>query len=346
MKRVFIVLAILVAILGAIVLMPSILPDGQEIKSARVLEVNPDDRPKGMTWIEGGNFSMGSNDWLASKDEQPVHLVKVEGFWMDEAEVTVAAFDSFVRATGYLTEAEQIRTPDKLKMIWPSGLAWTDTITKPGSFVAVQKNNSLTWQWVSAASWRSPLGPGSAAQPQEAVSHITWNDAIAYCAWAGSRLPTEAEWEYAAMAGRTIASLPWSSGKQITIDSIQAVAGGILSQASLVKKYTSNAWKLYDMAGNVQEWCADWYSDKYYATIKDVLAQDNPLGPSESTLKSPYKRVTKGGDFTSSGPNYKECRPSARAACFPAFAANNIGFRTVMSSPMWEAKKVLAAVNN
>lgn len=343
MKRIVIAFSVLIAVLAALVLMPSILPDGQEVKPAPVLEVSPQNRPAGMVWIEGGLFTMGSDERYAAPDEKPAHLVKVEGFWMDAHEVTVAAFDSFVRATNYRTAAEQVRLASDLKKSWPKGLPFIDSIRQPGSFVAQLITGKVEWKWITGANWRQPLGPGSAADPQEPVRHISWNDAIAYCAWQGTRLPTEAEWEFAAIAGRNINDLPWVRASNSIADSLQAVLNSATPNGvKRVKQYLPNPWKLYDMAGNVQEWCADWYSANYYKTNYDVLALNNPLGPAEPSAGLQPERVVKGGDYTCAGPKYLAARPSARASLPPDFTASTTGFRTVMSAPMWDAKKALA----
>lgn len=338
MKRLLFGLTAVLALAAAYFFMPSILPDGQEVKSIQPLEVNPDDRPKGMRWIEGGPFTMGSDDALAAPDERPAHLVKVDGFWMDEHEVTVAAFDSFVRATGYKTEAELPRTADQWKACWPEEAAYDVTANDAaGSFIAITSGKNTIWKWTAEANWRQPLGPGSTANPAHPVQHISWNDAIAYSAWQGSRLPTEAEWEYAALAGRDSMLSAW--GKTIPAKP-EAVVGKANVQP--VKSYNPNPWQLYDMAGNVAEWCGDWYDARFYEGLGNAVALQNPLGPIADSTKKLTKRVIKGGDYLTVGPAFTACRPAARAAMQPSFSGSTTGFRTIMTAPMWEAKKVLS----
>jgi len=338
MKRIFLGLAALLALAAAYFFMPSILPDGQQVKPVQSLEVDPDDRPHGMLWVEGGAFSMGSNDDLANADEQPAHLVKVDGYWIDEHEVTVAAFDSFVRATGYKTEAEIPRSAGQWQACWPAATPFdAKAANTAGSFIATASGDTKHWQWTQGASWRHPLGPASTAQPTHPVQHISWNDAIAYCAWQGSRLPSEAEWEYAALAGRDSMRSAW--GKNTPEKPAAAVA---LSAVQPVKSFAANPWRLYDLDGNVAEWCGDWYDARYYKGMGNAVAVQNPLGPSADSSKQLTKRVLKGGDYLAAGPDFSSCRPSARSAMHPSFSGSTTGFRTIMTAPMWEAKKVLS----
>lgn len=337
MKRILVALLVLIAIAGSYFFWPSFLPYRQLIKEDQILQFDSANGPNGKVWIEGGLFTMGSQDEYAQPDEQPAHLVAVDGFWMDQQEVTVALFDSFVRATGYKTEAELPRNEAQLKACWPEETPFDSrSINTPGSFVGVMVGNTLQWQWVVGANWRHPQGGSSVASPTNPVQHISWNDAIAFCGWQGSRLPTEAEWEYAALAGR---------------DSAQPERGGIMpdkttaalavAQVQPVRSTAPNAWRLYDMAGNVAEWCGDWYDANYYKGLNNAVALQNPLGPTSDSILLLTKRVLKGGHYLSAGPVYYTYRPSAKAAANPSFASSTTGFRTIMSAYMWEAKKVL-----
>jgi formylglycine-generating enzyme len=256
-----------------------------------------------MVFIKGGTFTMGTDDGFPF--EGPAHKVEVGSFWMDEHEVTVAEFDRFVKATGYKTEAEKY--------------GWAGVFDgKRGS-----------WGKADGADWRHPDGPKSKAEPAEPVCQVSWNDAVAYVKWAGKRLPTEAEWEYAAGAGH-FRLYPWGDefrpkGKlmantwQGTFPKKDTGADGYLNRAP-VGKFPPNAFGLYDMSGNVWEWCADNFDRDYYASSPSV----NPKGPPAGEEK-----VLRGGSWMCSENYCQGYRVAARSHTSADSGLNNLGFRCV-----------------
>jgi sulfatase modifying factor 1 len=311
--------------------------------------------PPGMVWIPGGEFTMGTDGQLGWADEKPAHRVRVDGFWMDQTDVTNAQFRAFVDATGYVTTAEkpvdveeilrQSRPgtpkppPDKLL---PGSLVFQPT-TKPVDDLG---DVSQWWHWTPGANWRHPEGPGSSLDGRDnhPVVQVSWDDATAYAKWAGKRLPTEAEWEFAARGG--LDNKPYAWGDDAPSDtSIHAniwqgefpykntAADGYV-RTSPVKSFAPNGFGLYDMAGNVWQWCSDWYQvDLYRKRAKQGVAV-NPQGPEKSfDPRQPFSplRVQKGGSFLCSDSYCTRYRPSARHGCTPDTGMSHIGFRCVLT---------------
>ncbi len=256
----------------------------------------------GMLLIPGGTFLMGTNDGMPY--EAPAHEVKLESFWMDAHEVTVAEFAQFVAATGFKTEAERF--------------GW--------SGVFDMKNGK--WTRIDGANWRAPEGHGSQTIPNEPVTQVSWNDANEYARWSGKRLPTEAEWEYAARGGLEGKEYSWGdelrpAGKPVanwwqgTFPERNTKEDGFLMRAS-VKSFKPNGYGLYDMAGNVWEWCADWYADDYYSQSP----RENPTG-----VVSGVERVMRGGSFLCAGNFCTNYRVAGRSHSTPDTGLNNVGFR-------------------
>jgi formylglycine-generating enzyme required for sulfatase activity len=234
---------------------------------------------KGMIWINTGTFIMGADNKQASPDEYPKHKVTVSGFWMDVTEVTNAEFAQFVKATGYITTAERKPDWNELKKQLPPGTekpADSDLVAASLVFKspkqAVELNDySQWWAWKKGANWKHPHGPGSTIKGKDnyPVVHISWYDAVAYCKWAGKRLPTEAEWEWAARGGLQNKIYPWGD-EPIDQGKVKANTwqGHFPDKNTLRDKFyglapaasfAANGYGLYDMAGNAWEWCADYY---------------------------------------------------------------------------------------
>ena len=242
---------------------------------------------QGMVRIPAGEFFMGADNEQAGKDEYPKHKVMVDGFWMDKTEVTNAQFARFVKATGYVTTAGQVPDWQELKKsLRPGTPRPPDDVMVPGSMVFNPPNRpvpldnwQIWWKWVPGADWRHPIGPGSSIAGLEdyPVVHISWYDANAYANWAGKRLPTEAEWEWAARGALADNIYPWGNEHietgakkanfwQGNFPMFDAAEDGFKGP-SPVKSFPPNSYGLHDMAGNVWEWCADWYHSEYYNMV-------------------------------------------------------------------------------
>jgi formylglycine-generating enzyme len=310
--------------------------------------------PPAMVWIPEGPFLMGTNDKESFPNERPAHLVQVQGFWMDEHDVTNAEFSEFAEATGYVTTAERKVDWEDLKKELPPGTPKpNDSALGPGALVFTPTSGpvplddlSAWWRWVHGANWRHPEGPQSSIQGREnhPVVQVSWNDAVAYAQWAGKRLPTEAEWEFAARGGLEAKRYVWGDefkpGGKYMADTWQGIfpvrdsgEDGFIG-TSPVGSFPANGYGLYDMAGNVWQWCSDWYraDSNMEAASKNVCR--NPVGPAESyDPGDPYapKRVVKGGSFLCN-PDYCESyRPSARRGTPPDTGSSHTGFRCVIS---------------
>ncbi len=307
---------------------------------------------KGMVWIGGGRFSMGADGELARPDEYPKHPVRVDGFWMDQTEVTNAQFAAFVAATGYVTTAERAPDWEELKKQLPPGTPRPpDSVLVASSlvFTAPVRPVSLRdygqwWRWQQGADWRHPEGPRSSIRGKDRhpVVHVSWEDARAYCRWAGKRLPTEAEWEWAARGGRPEAVYPWGNepvekGRpkantwQGRFPDYNTRQDGYATSAP-VKSFPPNGYGLYDMAGNVWEWCQDYYRPDYYQALHQQGEAHNPTGPAsgfdpqEPTVP---KRVQRGGSFLCHDSYCASYRASARMKASPDTGLSHAGFRCV-----------------
>lgn len=306
---------------------------------------------KGMVWIPQGEFLMGADNAQARSDEYPKHQVKVKGFWMDTHEVTNAQFRKFVEATGYITTAEKKPDWEELKKQLPPGTPKPpDEVLVPSSLVfsppeePIELNNAAQWwQWVAGADWQHPEGPQSNIDGKDnyPAVHISWDDAVAYAKWAGKRLPTEAEWEWAARGGKPNTIYPWGNenidGGQVKANSWQ---GQFPNQntnkdqfygLAPIKSFPANAYGLYDMAGNVWEWCQDWYHTSYYKTAGHN--SNNPQGPSASydpAEPTVPKKVVRGGSFLCNDSYCSGYRVAARMKSSPDTGLSHTGFRCVM----------------
>ena len=313
------------------------------------------DDNSGMIWIEGGTYLMGGEGKLALPREFPKHEVSVDGFWMDATEVTNAQWKEFVEATGYVTVAERKPDWEELKKQAPPGTPKPpDDVLVAGSMIfnppdyAVDLNDfTQWWAWQPGADWKHPEGPGSNIDGKDAhpVVHICWFDAVAYCKWAGKRLPTEAEWEWAARGGLSDKTYPWgdehveaglpkANSWQGSFPYSNSEDDGFYSTAP-VKSFEPNNFGLYDMAGNVWEWTSDWYHPGYYQQQADAGPQNNPQGPAESyDPNEPFapKRTQRGGSFLCNDSYCASYRVSARMPGSPDTGMPHVGFRCVRSA--------------
>lgn len=305
-----------------------------------------------MIWIEAGTFVMGADNKQGRSDEYPTHQVGVDGCWMDEHEVTNAQFARFVKATGYVTTAERKPDWEELRKQLPPGTPKpADNVLVASSLVfAIPKqivsldNYSQWWQWVAGANWRHPEGPGSSIVGKDTypVVQVSWDDAVAYAAWAGKRLPTEAEWEGAARGGQPHTIYPWGNEP---VDTGKPKANSWQGQFPIqntnrdgfrttapVKSFAPNGFGLYDMAGNVWEWCSDFYRPDYYQTLAKAGVAKNPKGPVESyDPQEPTvpKRVQRGGSFLCNDSYCSSYRSAARMKSSPDTGLSHSGFRCV-----------------
>ncbi len=262
---------------------------------------------------------MGDDDGL--KRERPAHLVELDPFWIDRYEVTVADYEKFVKATRYLTTAEK-----------PND--WHEGAKAKWSGVFNYKTGS--WEPTQAANWRHPEGPGSKAEPKEPVVHVSFADAEAYAKWAGKRLPTEAEFEYALRGGKAGQKYPW--GDELTPDGkhLSNWWQGIFPEGdegkdgfkgrAPVGSFPPNGFGLYDLAGNAWEWCSDWYDESYY----ERSPRKNPPGPANPVKEK--AKVLRGGSWLCSENYCTGYRNSARMDTELDSGLNNLGFRCVRTA--------------
>jgi formylglycine-generating enzyme len=307
---------------------------------------------KGMVWIPGGTFDMGGDNNQARQDEFPKHAVKIDGFYMDSTEVTNAEFAQFVAATGYITTAEKDIDWDVLKEQLPPNTPKPDAATlKAASLVFVPTETAVNlqdysqwWSWSHGANWKHPKGINSdiIGRENQPVVHISWDDANAYCKWAGKRLPTEAEWEFAARGGLVNNTYVW--GNDSVVDEKKQcnywqgifpfkneVIDGFYGAAP-VKSFLPNGYGLYDMAGNVWEWCSDTYNYYYYSEFENVPTAVNPKGPEKSYDPDEpllVKKVMRGGSFLCNESYCSGYRVSARMKSSPDSSMEHLGFRCV-----------------
>jgi len=263
-----------------------------------------DNAPAGMVLIKGGTFQMGTDDGMPL--EGPVHTVDLPPFYIDEHEVTVAEFSEFVKATHCKTDAEKY--------------GWS----------GVFDFGSGEWKRVDGANWMHPEGGNVEAKPDEPVSQISWNDANEYAKWAGKRLPTEAEFEFAARGGLVGKKYSWGddlkpNGKPVanwwqgTFPIKNTVEDGFLSRAP-VKSFPPNGYGLYDITGNVWEWCSDRFAEDYY----ESSPKQDPKGPEIGN-----ERVIRGGSFLCAENYCSNYRVAGRSHSEPDSGLDNLGFRCV-----------------
>lgn len=310
-----------------------------------------DTAKNGMVYIPGGSFDMGGDNDQAAQDEYPKHRVQVSPFWMDATEVTNAQFKKFVAATGYVTIAERKPDWNELKKTLPPGTPKPpDSVMVAASLVFRQSSGpvdlndySQWWSWTAGANWQHPEGPGSSIEGKDSypVVQVSWEDAMAYCKWSGKRLPTEAEWEFAARGGLVNAIYPWGN-EHINAGQPKANSwegafpyrntqkDGYVTLAP-VRQFAPNGYGLFDMAGNVWEWCSDWYNASYYKQGEGRTLLD-PKGPATSfDPEDPYtpKRSLRGGSFLCNDAYCSGYRVARRMKSSPDTGLEHTGFRCV-----------------
>ena len=310
--------------------------------------------PEGMVIIPGGTFSMGGVNPVGIQDggredmydARPVHRVRLDPFFMDASEVTNAQFELFVKATGYVTIAEVTPTKEEFPDAPVENLVAGSVVFTPPAEKVPLNNHLQWWAYVHGVNWRHPEGPNSDLKGREnfPVVHVAYPDAVAYAKWAGKRLPTEAEWEFASRGGESGNLYAW--GNQINPDSkwMANTFQGTFPNSDVgtdgfrgiapVKKYAPNRYGLYDMAGNVWEWCADWYRNDYYASLKEMgEVAVNPKGPSDSydpMEPGVQKRIQRGGSFLCTDQYCTRYMVGTRGKGEVNSGTNHIGFRCVM----------------
>ena len=337
-----VLLALILAAGGACNSTPPAAPEGPRVNPIAA----PGPAPEGMVWVPGGTFWMGCEN-CSMPDALPVHLVAVDGFWMDRAPVTNAEFEKFVQATAYVTVAERPLDPkdfpgvprDKLV---PGSAVFTATATP------VPLDNPLQWwRYTPGANWKQPAGPGSTLKDlaNHPVVHVAFEDVTAYAKWAGKRLPTEAEFEFAARGGLDRQMYPWGNdmtpGGKAAANTWQGKfpakdqgEDGYLG-TSPVTAFPPNGFGLYDMGGNVWQWTADWYRADVYATraLPGGVVR-NPQGPSDSfdpLEPGAAKRSLRGGSYLCTEQYCARYLVGSRGKSEISSGTSNLGFRLVQS---------------
>jgi formylglycine-generating enzyme required for sulfatase activity len=302
----------------------------------------PGPAPEGMVWIRGGEFWMGSEEF---PDALPLHRVYVDGFWMDRTEVTNEQFEKFVKATGYVTIAERTPRAEDFPGAPPENLVAGSVVFSPPDHPVKLNDHFQWWSYVDGANWRHPEGPKSDIRNRGKypVVHIAYDDAVAYAKWAGKRLPTEAEFEFAQRGGLDRKMYAWGDefkpGGKIMANTFQGhfpdknTADDGYSHAAPVGSFPPNGYGLRDTAGNVWEWTSDWYRHDYYRTLASQGAvARNPQGPMDSFDPSEpgvKKRVHKGGSFLCTDQYCARDIAGGRGNGEPDTGTNHVGFRLV-----------------
>lgn len=312
--------------------------------------------PGGMVWIPGGEFSMGSTVESESmcglpgttRDALPVHRVYVEGFWMDATELTNEEFEKFVNATGYVTIAERTPTKEDFPTAPAENLVAGSTVFTPTKEEVPLDDYYQWWRYVRGANWRHPEGPQSDIKGREKypVVQLAYEDALAYAKWAGKRLPTEAEWEFAARGGFTGKLYAWgddfrpngtamANTYQGTFPVKDTAADGFGGLAP-VASFAPNGYGLYEIAGNAWEWVSDWYRPDYYEQLARAGGVSrNPKGPDDSFDPSEpgeKKRVQRGGSFLCTDQYCSRYMVGTRGKGEVSTASNHLGVRLVMDA--------------
>jgi formylglycine-generating enzyme required for sulfatase activity len=306
----------------------------------------PEPAPEGMVWVPGGICWRGS-DTRGHGDARPWHRVEVDGFWMDTHPVTNAQFERFIKATRYVTVAERIPKAEDFPGAPPEKLVAGSVVFSPPKGAVPLDNHLRWWKYIKGACWRHPEGPESDIKGREKhpVVHVAYEDTLAYSKWAGKRLPNEAEFEFAARGGLDRHLYAWGNdlrpdGKwmaniwQGRFPYENTLEDGYRT-TSPVGTFPANRYGLYDMAGNVWQWCSDWYRHDYYRTLADERQPvRNPQGPSDSLDPAEpgvAKRVMRGGSYLCTDQYCTAYEAGARGKGAPDTGTSHLGFRCVKS---------------
>lgn len=322
----------------------------------------PGPPPSEMVWIPGGEFSMGANEppdrddvgMKATLDARPIHRVYVDGFYMDKNDVTNAQFARFVKATGYVTVAERPPRAEDFPGAPPENLVAGGVVFSPPDHTVPLNNHLQWWSYVKGANWRHPSGPNSSIKGKEnyPVVQIAYEDAVTYAKWAGKRLPTEAEWEFAARGGQSGKPFVWGddfrpNGKWMAnthqghFPTSDTGEDGFIGIAP-VAQYPANRYGLYDMAGNVWQWTSDWYRPDYYKELaSSASVVRNPRGPETSfdpMEPSEPKKVQRGGSYLCTDQYCSRYIVGTRGKGEVSTGTNHLGFRCVTDRAQWSAR--------
>lgn len=301
-----------------------------------------------MVPIKGGTFKMGAHDEMFP-DSRPIHDVTVNDFWMDDHEVTNAEFQKFVDATHFVTIAEIKPDPKEFPGVPADKLVAGSGVFTPTAQPVNLDNPLQWWRYVAGANWQHPTGPSSTIINKDnfPVVQVSYEDAAAYAKWAGKRLPTEAEWEFAAQPNHPGQKFYWGNELKPTGKWVANIYQGNFPDKNTgedgfiglapVKSFPPNPFGLYDMDGNVWEWCSDFYRSDYY----EKSPKNNPRGPADSydpNEPGTVKRVQRGGSFLCSDQYCIRYRPGSRGKGEVKSASDNLGFRCVSDSPPHNVK--------
>jgi sulfatase modifying factor 1 len=314
--------------------------------------------PNGMAWIPGGEFSMGAQDppimddvgMQATRDSRPIHRVYVNGFWMDKTDVTNEEFAKFVKATRYVTVAERKPKAEDYPGAPPENLVAGSVVFTPPDHLVSLNDHFQWWSYIAGANWRHPLGPKSSIKGKDKypVVQIAYEDAETYAKWAGKRLPTEAEWEFAARGGLTGEPFVWGDafrpngvwmantfqGTFPVKDTGEDNYVGI----SAVAKFAANGYGLYDMAGNVWQWTSDWYRPDYYLQLANAgSVSENPQGPDapyDPAEPTERKKAHRGGSFLCTDQYCSRYMVGTRGKGEVSTGTNHLGFRCVKDASL------------
>jgi formylglycine-generating enzyme required for sulfatase activity len=297
-----------------------------------------------MVKLDGGVYLRGCED-CKLKDVSPIHTVTLDAFWIDSTPVTNTQFTQFVEKTGYKTIAEITPKAEDFPGVPAEDLVAGSAVFAPPNKEVSLENALDWWTYRAGAYWRYPEGPGSNidSRMDHPAVHIAYDDAAAYCKWAGKRLPTEAEYEYAARGGLVGKKYSWGDELQPEGRWLANIWQGKFPTAntkddgfegsSPVKAFAPNGYGLYDMSGNVWQWTSDWYRPDTYQTLVDTKSEiKNPTGPAESFDPNEVgvkKRVQRGGSFLCTAQYCTRYLAAARGKGEPSSSGSNVGFRCV-----------------